>query len=324
MISINTSIVYNAIKKFDSEIESYSNKAISNLKSLSNDVSLDSYKIDYLERLLKELESKKIMSLSIKEIENLKNKMDEVAPTKRNIKSFSDKIIECLGYDEIRANFLPKYFHEIGIKTCVYCNSQHTLNIEVDTYTKKGKKSKERKWVAKYQVDHSYPQGDFPYLSISLFNFIPSCATCNNIKRKKLIDFKLYQDQVIDKGFLFTLNEASKDLYIVNFDKEELIIEFYDPIKKDSKSYVPYSFEDSFHISEIYNTQKDLAEELLLKAVIYNKEYKQTLIDNFNKAVPKTELFNRFLVGNYTEPEEIHKRPMAKFMQDIAKDVGLI
>jgi hypothetical protein len=324
MISINTSIVNTAIKKFDSEIESYSNKAISRLTSLSNDVSLDSFKHGYIKRLLKELENKKIMSLSIKEIEDLKKKMDEVAPTKRNFKSLADKIIECLGYNEIRTDFLPKFFNEIGIKACVYCNSQHTLNIKVDTYTKKGEKKKERKWVAKYQVDHSFSQGDFPYLSICLFNFIPSCATCNNIKRKKKIDFKLYQDQVIDNGFLFSLNEASKDLYIVNFDKEELIIEFYDPIKKDSISSVPQSFEDSFHISKLYNTQKDLAEELLLKAIIYNKEYKQTLFDNFKKAIPRPELFNRFLVGNYTEPEEIHKRPMAKFMQDIAKDVGLI
>lgn len=320
MISINTSIVYNAMMKFNSEIVSFSDQAISNLISLSKDKNLDSHKIKYLERLLKELENKKIMSLSIKEIEDLKNQMNEVPHSK----VFKDKIIECLGYNEIRSKFLPKYFNEIGIKSCVYCNSQHTLSIEVDTFTEKGKKRKEKKWVAKYQVDHSYPQGDFPYLSICLFNFIPSCATCNNIKRKNLIDFNLYQNQVVNKGFLFSLNEASKDLYIVNFNKDELIIEFYDPIKKLTQNYVPQSFEDTFHISELYNTQKDLAEELILKSLIYNKEYKETLIKNFEIAVPKPELFNRFLVGNYTEPEEIHKRPMAKFMQDIAKDVGLI
>jgi len=35
-------------------------------------------------------------------------------------------------------------------------------------------------------------------------------------------------------------------------------------------------------------------------------------------------MFERFLIGNYTEPKEIHKRPMAKFQQDIAEQLGLL
>jgi len=32
---------------------------------------------------------------------------------------------------------------------------------------------------------------------------------------------------------------------------------------------------------------------------------------------------NRLIVGNYVEPENIHKRPMAKFMQDLANQLEL-
>ena len=35
-------------------------------------------------------------------------------------------------------------------------------------------------------------------------------------------------------------------------------------------------------------------------------------------------LIDRLILGNYSNPEEIHKRPMAKFMQDIGKEVCLI
>ena len=36
------------------------------------------------------------------------------------------------------------------------------------------------------------------------------------------------------------------------------------------------------------------------------------------------QMIKRFILGNYTEEQEIHKRPFAKFMQDIGKEVGLI
>lgn len=35
-------------------------------------------------------------------------------------------------------------------------------------------------------------------------------------------------------------------------------------------------------------------------------------------------MIKRFILGNYTEEQEIHKRPFAKFMQDIGKEVGFI
>jgi hypothetical protein len=35
-------------------------------------------------------------------------------------------------------------------------------------------------------------------------------------------------------------------------------------------------------------------------------------------------LSNRLIVGNYARESEIHIRPLAKFKQDIAKQIGLI
>jgi hypothetical protein len=47
------------------------------------------------------------------------------------------------------------------------------------------------------------------------------------------------------------------------------------------------------------------------------------------KSLFKTEIFTdaeieRFILGNYVLPEEINKRPLSKFMQDIAREAGLI
>ena len=67
-----------------------------------------------------------------------------------------------------------------------------------------------------------------------------------------------------------------------------------------------------------------MVEELIIKARIYNAPYKKVLIDAFPKLFTNASLSNRILIGNYTEPENIHKRPMAKFTQDIAKQLKLI
>ena len=84
------------------------------------------------------------------------------------------------------------------------------------------------------------------------------------------------------------------------------------------------TFEETFHINGIYKTQTDLIEELIIKSQIYNKSYLKTLKHSFDKLSIQPELFKRTLIGNYTEDKDLHKRPMSKFVMDIAKDLGLI
>ena len=80
-----------------------------------------------------------------------------------------------------------------------------------------------------------------------------------------------------------------------------------------------------FHRFFQYNTQKDLAAELIIKSKIYNDSYKKMLMNTFNKLYGKNPMmFKRIIVGNYTERNEIHKRPMSKFTQDIARQLKLI
>ena len=92
----------------------------------------------------------------------------------------------------------------------------------------------------------------------------------------------------------------------------------------DGNVHLRNNHNDIFCIEGIYNTQKDLAEEILIKSEIYSKAYKRSLINSFGTVIYDEELINRLLLGNYDKPEDIHKRPMAKFTQDIAKQLHLI
>lgn len=42
------------------------------------------------------------------------------------------------------------------------------------------------------------------------------------------------------------------------------------------------SFQDTFDIEGIYETQKDLVEELIVKARVYNAAYRKGLVNSFH------------------------------------------
>lgn len=84
-------------------------------------------------------------------------------------KPFRDKLIEKMGYKKRRSDFYPKYFQKLGVKACVYCNSQLTVTVNSYEYKKDGS-IKQDEVKEKFQVDHYLPKSEYPCFSISLFN----------------------------------------------------------------------------------------------------------------------------------------------------------
>lgn len=231
---------------------------------------------------------------------------------KKTLKSF---ILQALNYTQLRKFFYPNYFQKIAIKSCIYCNSQLTITAI---------KTPIGGYSAKFDVDHYHSKDDYPFLSISLFNLYPACASCNRNKSNDVIEFKLYTDktsETIKSKYKFKLTPLSKSKYLTNKDSNEIEITFDEPIYTALNAK---TFKEKFQIEGIYKTQSDLIEELIIKSQIYNKSYLKTLKLNFDNLSLHPELFKRTLVGNYTEDKDIHKRPMSKLVMDIAKDLDLI
>ncbi|WP_294269396.1 hypothetical protein [uncultured Chryseobacterium sp.] len=79
-----------------------------------------------------------------------------------------------------------------------------------------------------------------------------------------------------------------------------------------------------FGIQGIYDTQNDVAEELLHKAKVYTNAYNKSLLKNFHDLFPDKNILEKLIIGNYANSSETFKRPMAKYTQDLAKQLGLI
>ena len=329
MIAIHKSKVNVVQSTFKSEIENQRLLAISRLTALNaiTPVSLDKV---YLESILTLFtnnpdfllwDSNKILSIknslgTVPLVPKIANGIPVVVNgIPKQVKSdIKNKILIKLGYKGLRNSFYPKYFKAIGIKACVYCNSQLTISA-----TKNSKKE----FSAKFDVDHYHSKDEYPFLSISLFNLYPACASCNRLKSTKPIDFDLYSDDVSKvkkSNYKFKLDSNAKAKYLTTKDSKDIEFSFIEPPYKAGIT----KFNDLFHIEGIYKTQLDLIEELIIKSQIYNSSYLKTLQDNFSKLNLHPELFKRTLVGNYTEDKDIHKRPMSKLVMDIARELELI
>lgn len=155
-----------------------------------------------------------------------------------------------------------------------------------------------------------------------IFNLQPSCSKCNKLKSNKddILPFCLFTD---DKSkldpFDFSILHVSCAQYLATHDRDMLRIIFSsnEPGLKDNMDAL-------FHISTQYQAHKEMVEELIWKEQIYNGTILDIYKDNFKQLGFKQTDFNRFILSNYDKGEDILKRPFAKMVQDIAKQLGII
>lgn len=304
---------------------------ISNLESLRDSLGKIKHNNErlYIQTIIDKY--KNILNASPTEIKELIKEFDVINKSgfldkKINPKDklkFYELIVKAMRYDEVRNSEVHHFVNATGIKTCVYCNSQLAVVTSFSFYDRKQRKRK-KKIMAKFELDHYYSKSKYPFLCTSFFNLYPVCGNCNRAKYNYTIDFELYSTD-------------PNNLEIFNFwiDDQSILDYWLDPVKNHTNLKVKLesingdynylnNYNSMFGIQGIYDTQTDLAEELVHKAKVYSNSYKKSLVENFKDLFPDKMILNRIIVGNYTDASEIHKRPMAKYTQDIARQLGLI
>lgn len=221
------------------------------------------------------------------------------------------EIVKAMRYDYVQEKVYPKIINQLGIKTCVYCNAQYAFSYD------NGKDSFQN-----YEIDHWMPKSKYPYLCTTFFNLQPSCPKCNKSKSSKddILPFCLYtHDGSKLNPFDFSILHVSCAQYLATHDRDMLRIIFSskEPGLKDNMDTL-------FHISTQYQAHKEVVEELIWKKQIYNSTILGIYKDNFKQLGFKQTDFNRFILSNYDKDEDILKRPFAKMVQDIAKQLGII
>tara|TARA_R110002033_G_scaffold9971_2_gene32693 strand:- start:12840 stop:13781 length:942 start_codon:yes stop_codon:yes gene_type:complete len=207
------------------------------------------------------------------------------------------------------------FVKDLDIKVCPYCNRNYILN-----FNKKGKAN------ATAQLDHFFDKKDYPYLSVSIYNLVPSCGTCNLRKSSKEEDIFYPYNESFNNSVKFKLKgiKSREKLSIQNldfFDEKRIELDYEILNKKEKvENHI-----EIFNIKNLYNEHKDIVSELLQKRVVYSDDYIDSLLDEYEgKLFNNKEDLQRLITSGYVEDKDINKRPLSKLIKDISEELDLI
>jgi hypothetical protein len=204
-------------------------------------------------------------------------------------------------------NFM-EHFKKINIKSCPFCNNNYVY------FYKEGAK----KFNTLATLEHYYPKSKYPHLSLSFYNLIPSCNTCNS--KFKGSD-EIHVGNILHPYFE-DFNEKAQFSVRVDGLPVNKTIELEVNLKSNDERCKTSI--DRFQLDKIYKQHNDIAKEIWNKAQVYNESRIEELYESFYKDLgySKDDVKN-MVFCNYLHKDDIHKRNHSKLTQDILKQFGI-
>lgn len=176
---------------------------------------------------------------------------------------------------------------KMGIGVCPYCNRSYSSVIDEDEVS------------VRAEFDHFYPKSKYPILALSFFNLVPSCPTCNHLKKEQILSHNPWARYKKDKP-VFKV-DTSKVLFPSN---PEIIIE-----NENLNT-------QKLGIKQLYNTHNGYVLDILNKIQAYNPATYSAIVNDFQGVLSEADL-QRIIWGNYTDEVDEMKRPLSKLTVDI-------
>lgn len=198
------------------------------------------------------------------------------------------------------------FLMELGLKICPYCNRQYITPI----YSENGK--------MRADLDHFYAKSRYPYLSLSIYNLVPSCKFCNSslkgIKEFNYDDYLNPYDKAIDDFLKFDYSITSYDSMLGNGDITITMKEINEGDKKNTKKAL--NNVRDFSILNLYQYHQDIVKGLIKKRIIYNDSYIESLFQSHRDIFKTPEEVINLLIGNIIE-DHLENIPLGKLVGDI-------
>lgn len=192
--------------------------------------------------------------------------------------------------------------------------------------------NKLKKFKDHFTLDHLIPKGKYPSLSISLFNLIPSCYSCNSkFKTTKVFDNLDTLHKISPSSESFNLDESLE--FKINFDIDNYFkngnknLDLIDikltnlTSEKDVDKFI-----DMFNLKGRYEFHKNISLDLLEKRKMYSDSQLDEIEKIFlhNNIKIEKETLKKQIFGSVIIEKENTNEPFEKYKKDIAKQLGLI
>lgn len=184
----------------------------------------------------------------------------------------------------------------IGIEVCPYCQRNYISSFE---------ENNDKRTTA--DLDHFYPKSLYPFLALSLYNFIPSCQICNS-------RFKGSKDTY---NSVYPYEESFDDLGAKFKSSKEIIYEILG--EKDSEFFINIDYENlkDEDNKKIQNSISNLGLDKVYKKS--HNHYIKDLLENIEK-YPKNYLESCIEIFDEYCKDENEKEKIIKYFIDIVKE----
>lgn len=220
------------------------------------------------------------------------------------------------GFNRLYKNFTERnlgkiWAEKLDVTVCPYCNRSYVF-----TLNKSG---------IRPHYDHFFPKSKYPYLAVSMYNLIPSCAVCNGAKS----DCDTFDSFSQKENFIYPFNDAYGTH--INFranlkcdvstwlgDTSNFEIEIIAKNGTDSNLVEKeIKTTDKLKLQELYTKHKDYVQDIIRITYIYNIDYFQSLVDSYPQIFFSVQDVENLIYMNYLDEENWDKRVLAKLTYDI-------
>ena len=207
----------------------------------------------------------------------------------------------------------------IGIEICPYCQRNYISSYE---------ENNDEKTTA--DLDHFYPKSLYPFLALSLYNFIPSCQICNS-RFKGNKDTRdsvyLYEEGFDELGVKFkTSKEVISEILGERYSDFYVKIDYENLKDEKNKEKIKNSIRN-LGLDKVYEkSHNQYIQNLLYNIEKYPENYLENCVEMFESDVDKKKQLEEYFKDIVKEP--YRKRvengePLAKLTKDILEEFNI-
>ena len=200
-------------------------------------------------------------------------------------------------YGNMKTEVRQYLLNSTEVYVCPYCNRNYTYNDDE---------------VSTAQLDHFYSKSIYPILAISFYNLVPSCPTCNRLKKETKFLFHPYDP----KNENIEMAKFSFSLKNVDFlDKESIVVD----IKATDEKYNGQI--NALCLKKIYQYHNDIVFDIIRKENVFNDTYVSGLLSDFKDLFSSKQEIKEMIFGVPLSKTEVGARPLSKLTQDILSEL---
>ena len=206
----------------------------------------------------------------------------------------------------------------LNVNVCPYCGRAFTTTVE----------KSDKHYIRTNEIDHYLPQDSYPWLSLSIWNWIPVCGSCNLHKSSKKEPFLYpYEEEMGDIYRFATHSTRGMDYLVGAINSEDNFDIVLEPTVDTST--LPKEYNDHIQnevttigTKELYSSHKDYVCNIFRQRYIYGNPFieRLTKLDLFNSKedVLAMMYFKRI------DAESIGNSPLDKLTRDINHEIDVL